>query len=149
MKSHKATHDVLRLVDSKTRCLQRFLELTKRFLSTAENGDFSGLNAFEIGREAIVKALGMYDRKVNENVIRIPLADRNPTLSHAVQARLNEQGRLLKEIIKIDQHVMVCIEREKNRVQQELINSQKRHELAGRFKSSWMPESGEGLDQKL
>ena len=143
------TDDVLRLMDGKKRCLRRFLEISEGFLATAESGDLSSLESFELKRDSIIKTLAMFDRKITEVVRGLPKDVRTHALSESVQARLNEESLIVQSILKKDNRIIECLEIEKTRIQRETAITQKTKEITGRFKSGWMPESGEELDQKV
>jgi hypothetical protein len=140
--------DVIGLLQSKKRCLRRFIEVSDRFLSEAEQADFSGLALFESSRDAVIKTLGLIDRQLTEAVRALPRELRTPALSQAVQSGLDEEAFLVQSISKTDTRIVACIEAEKLHLLRELATSRKSHEIAGRFKSTWVAEAGEGLDQK-
>jgi hypothetical protein len=140
--------DVISLLQNKRRCLRRFLEVSEQFLRDATQGDLSGLDNFESRREAAIKTLGMIDTRITELVRAIPLDRRTATLSQAVQGNLDEEAALVQSILTTDNRIMACIEREKERITKELNATRKQHEIAGKFKSFWMPEAGEGLDRE-
>jgi hypothetical protein len=141
--------DVLGLLQSKKKCLRRFLTVSETFLASAEQGDLSSLESFELQREAVIKALGMYDRKITEAVRAMPMEARTPALSQYVQRDLDDEAYLVQTILKTDNRIVACIEREKERLSKEMAANRKNNELTGRFKSTWVPESGEGLDKKV
>jgi hypothetical protein len=140
--------DVIGLLQSKKRCLRRLLEVSERFLTDAERGDLSELEAFEARRGNVIRTLELIDRHITQTVRAIPLEARTADLSRAVELRLGEERELLHAIMRLDGRILTCIESEKQRLQQQILATRRSHEIAGRFKSTWMPESGEGLDQK-
>jgi hypothetical protein len=96
----------------------------------------------------VIKALGMYDRKLTEAACAVPAAERTPELARTIGLKLDEEAFLVQSILKADNAIILLIEGEKTRLQREAAATQKSKELAGKFKSGWVPESGEGLDQK-
>jgi hypothetical protein len=62
---------------------------------------------------------------------------------------LNEKDRLIQSIILKDNELTLRIEARKKKLQDDLIASRKSHELAGKFKSTWVNEPGEGFDTTL
>lgn len=141
--------DVLTLMQSKNRCLQRLLDISTTFLVASEKGDFSGLDDFELQRNAIIQALDLYDRKIAEVVAKLSAADRTPPLLSKIEETLAEKNRLIQSILTLDDRIIQAIEREKSRIQTELANSRKSQALMNKFKSSWVAESGEELDSTL
>lgn len=96
----------------------------------------------------MIKTLGLIDRRITEAVRAVPSAARTSTLSQAVQNNLDEEAFLVQSILLADNRIVECIEREKERLQKDMAANRKSHEIAGRFKSTWVPEAGEELDQK-
>lgn len=140
--------EVISLLQNKLRCLRRFLEVSEQFLTEAKKGNFTGLDNFESRREAAIKTLGLIDKRITEVVRAIPLESRTAKLSQAVQGNLEGESALVQAILTTDNRIMACMELEKSRVTKELGNNRKQHEIAGKFKSFWMPEAGEGLDRE-
>jgi hypothetical protein len=141
--------DVLGLLQSKNRCLQRFLTLSEDFFSTIQNGDLSTLEMFQTRRESTIKALDLYDRKITEVISQLLPTERTQALIDGVTRVLEEKDRLIHRILAADEKIILKIEDEKNRVQRELSSSQKSRDMLKRFKSSWVPESGEEIDRNL
>jgi hypothetical protein len=141
--------DVVTLLRSKNRCLERFLELSEDFLRPAEQGDLSALPSFEARREATLKAYQLFDRKASEAISALTPADRTPELVEAVSAALRRKEELVHRILDVDLRIISRIEQAKNDLLKELALSRRNQAAVGRFKSTWMPESGEGLDEKL
>ena len=79
--------DVLSLLRSKNRCLEKFLEASTDFLTQARSTDsLPDLPAFEARRDAILKAIDLYDRKVNEAVAMLPQGPKARTLPEGLAA---------------------------------------------------------------
>jgi hypothetical protein len=146
--------DVIKVLQSKNRCLEKLLELSNVFLAK-ENTEPSGehfhsdLDAFIRERDAILKVLDLYDRKVTEVIRALPLSGRTPELISDVQTVLAEKDRLIQSIILKDNELTQHIEQRKRKLQEDLISSRKSHDLAGKFKSTWVSEPGEGFDTTL
>jgi hypothetical protein len=138
--------DVIKVLQSKNRCLQRLLDLSAAFL---QNGNSEHLDSFLSERDAILKALDLYDRKVTEVIRAMPLAARTPELISEVQVVLAEKDRLIQSIILKDNELTSRIEEQKKKLQEDLIASRKNRETVGKFKSTWVHESGEEFDKTL
>ncbi len=138
------------MLQSKNRCLGKLLELSVAFLKKECTERFhEDLEAFIGERDAILKVLDLYDRKVTEAVRSLPLAARTPELISQVQLALNEKDRLIQTIILKDNELTLRIEERKKKLQEDLIASRRSHDLAGKFKSTWVNEPGEGFDTTL
>lgn len=141
--------EVVKLLESKNRCLKRFLRVSADFLPCAELGDFSTLDGFELHRESSIKALELYDAKISETVHSLLPEQKTQALIFEIEARLREKEAIVSQIIELDQKIMRCIDAEKSRVGRELTQSRKSGEMVKKFKSAWVPEAGEELDRKL
>lgn len=141
--------DVLTLLQSKNRCLKKFLDLSADFLKSAEAGDFRELSSFETRRESTIKALELYDRKISEIVELLGPTDRTPELASQVQRELNLKESLIHEILAVDLKIIGKIEEEKNRILREVASTRKSKEAMSKFKSTWTKASGDELDEKL
>lgn len=138
--------DVLGLLQSKNRCLNRFLKITERFLSAK---DLSALPAFEQERESILKALDLYDRKITGVVMGLTDLERTPELSKQVEDALETKHFLVNQILALDEKIIARIEDEKSRLVREMNQTQKTRDTVNKFKSAWIPDSGDGIDETL
>ncbi len=142
--------DVLSLLRSKNRCLDKFLQLSTDFLIEAQRSDsMPDLPLFETQREAILKAVALYDRKLTEAVALLPPGERPRALVQAVEASLQEKDTLVHRILLIDDQILARVEQEKTKLLKEIATNQKRTQSVQKFKSAWIPESGEEIDKKL
>ena len=141
--------DVLSLLQNKKRCLRHLLALSEGFAELAEQGNLSSLNLFETQREGVFKALAMFDRKLTAAVQALSAEERTPDLSLGARRSLEDEAFLVQSILNADNRILKAIEGEKARLTREMNSAQKSKELAGRFKSSWIAESGEELDRKV
>jgi hypothetical protein len=141
--------DVIKLLRSKNRCLQRFLDTSREFLALAETGDFGLLETFQEAREASLKALELYDGKVTEAAQALTAAQKTQALILEIEAEMIRKSVIVREILETDQKVMACLDEEKERVARELTLSRRSGDAIKKFKSAWMPEAGEELDKKL
>jgi hypothetical protein len=142
--------DVIKVLQSKNRCLEKLLELSIAFLAKENSEQYhEELDSFIRERDSILKVLDLYDRKVTEVIRALPLSGRTPELISNVQAVLNEKDRLIQSIILKDNELTQRIEERKRKLQEDMIASRKSHELAGKFKSTWVSEPGEGFDTTL
>jgi hypothetical protein len=141
--------DVLRLLENKNRCLQKFLQVSEDLLVCARAGDFSTLSAVERRRDAIIKTLELYDRKIAEAVSLLPPSDRDSSLSKRVEALLDAKNNLIQLILHGDEELMTRIRTEKDRIERAINEGERGNSVLKKYKSTWMPEAGEELDKKL
>ena len=143
------TSYVIKLLASKNRYLRRYLSVSRDFLVNALTGNLSQLFEVEQKREKLIQAIGVHNRKISEFIRDLSPEFRTPDLVERAQAQMTEEAEVVQSILKVDNQIVECIEHEKLRLKKELLQTQKRKDLAGRFKSAWIPESGEGLDKKV
>ncbi len=147
--------DVLALLRSKNRCLERFLALSETFRERSRAGgeawcDLQSLNDFQDNRDASLKAIELYDRKIQEAVDVLPSHMRQvPQLVDAVRSALERKEELVKRILEADLEVISKIEDVKNRLLKDLNGTRRSREVLSKFKSTWIPRSGEELDKEV
>jgi hypothetical protein len=142
--------DVLGLLRSKNRCLSKFLDASKTFLSEAQSlGALPDLSQFELKRESILKAIFLFDRKLSEAVTCLSAEEKTPALIESVRNALDEKDALLHQIMTTDDRVLRLVEEEKVRITKEITSSQKSRNTIQKFKSAWVAEAGEEIDQNL
>jgi len=142
--------DVLSLLRSKNRCLERFLQVSTEYLTEAARSEqLPDLTIFEAKREAILKAIALYDRKLSEAVTSLPPGPRPRSLVQAVEDSLKEKDLIVHRILLIDDQILARVDAEKTKLLKEMTSNQKKTQAVQKFKSSWISESGEEIDEKL
>jgi hypothetical protein len=141
--------EVVKILESKNRCLKKFLTYSQEFLRSAESGDFSTIQKLQDHRESVIKALQLFDRKITSTIQALRPEERTPELMRSVKAIITIEGELLQSIIETDQQIVSQIEEEKARLLKELSSSDKTAQMVKKFKSTWVSEPGEKLDGKL
>ncbi|MBL7715660.1 MAG: hypothetical protein JNL01_09350 [Bdellovibrionales bacterium] len=144
--------DVLTLLKSKNKCLERFLSLSQQFVAetpSADSLDMATLSQFEARREATLKAMDLFERKLSEAVSLLTPIEKTPELVAAVRAELERKEVLIHKILEVDLKIISKIEETKNQILREISSGKKNREVLSRFKSHWVPASGEGLDETL
>lgn len=141
--------EVLKVLKSKNLCLNNLLTECTKFLNSAQNGDLSCLDDFQKKRASTIKALDLYDRKINELIEKLPAADRTPELQQAIKQTQSLKDQLTHSIITLDEEIISLIKEERNRLLKELTSVDRSSQMVKKFKSKWIPESGEKLDGKI
>ena len=142
--------DVLALLRSKNRCLEKFRDLSRDFLvDCARKEDFTLIQQFQNRRDSTLKAMELYDRKITEAVKFILDHERTPELVEAVKSALARKDHFVQEILGLDLEIISRIEEAKNGLLREFASSRKSKESLSKFKSKWMTPSGEEIDRKL
>lgn len=150
-----SAQEIIRLFQAKNRGLQRLLELGTKFLArwdaaeqTAESRG-EALTRFQARRDSAFRALEHCDRRIGAALAALPNEARTPKMLEESRRALAAKDRLLQALIARDQEIMTRLESEKGRVLEELVDARRGQSLVSKFKSTWVPDSGEGLDQKL
>ena len=60
--------NIIKYLENENKCLIRFKDASLTFLKELCEKDVSGLSLFESKREAIIKALGVFDEKISEAI---------------------------------------------------------------------------------
>jgi hypothetical protein len=145
--------DVLTLLRSKNRCLLRFEQASLRFLGETEGAAVASvensLPKLERSRSRILKALGMFDRKLDTAIGSLADEARTEAFLADVRAEAAETDRIVAGLLKLDESVVARIQECRERIAIELAASEKSKQLVGKFKSEWAGTSGEEIDRKL
>ncbi len=141
--------DVIKLFQTKNRCLKKFLEVSTSLVNFLEKGDFSTLKEAESKREAILKAMELYDRKISETISLLSSSEKTADLKKSVMQELQTKTSLIELILKTEKKIVSSIEIEKEKIHKEILSTEKNKSMVKKFKSSWVAESGEGVDTKL
>ncbi len=140
---------VLSLIRSKNRCVQRFLDLTEEFCFLAEGDRLERLEEFTAQRDAAIRAMELFDRKINEAVAGLTAQEKTPELVSAILGLIEQRDRMIERIQELDRQLIGRIEAHQASLMKELADARKSKQTLNKFKSTWVPESGEGLDHKI
>jgi hypothetical protein len=142
--------DVLGLLRSKNRCLERYLQISEQTLSDhLSRGDFTKLPDLEGERDSILKAIALYDRKLNQAVGELDRNIDTQTLAPLIENELHRKDALVKKIVDVDLQILSRIETERSRLSRDIGATLRAKENLSKFRSEWIPESGDELDSKL
>jgi hypothetical protein len=141
--------EIIKLLESKNRCLKKILDFSVQFLSQTETGDFSQLAQFQAYRDATLKTISLLDKKLTEIISLLPPSQKTPEFIEQAKAIYQKENDLIGKIIEIDQFILSQIQLEKTRLTQEIASSEKNSQAVKKFKSTWVAESGETLDGKI
>ncbi|MEK6704962.1 MAG: hypothetical protein AABZ06_04170 [Bdellovibrionota bacterium] len=141
--------DVVRLLRSRNRCLEKFLAVSTRFLKHQSSLDLSSLQKLEDARNHAIKAFQLYEKKINEIIPSIPSSSRTPDFKEKIKKLVAEHESMLGQILTTDDEIIERIENEKKRLLLEFNSSKKQTTLVKKFKSVWLNKQGEELDKTL
>jgi len=149
------TDEILSHLRSKNRCLENLLDATQRFLSLpieelAENAidrTVDPLAVYERERTSSLKALDLYDRKINEMISALSSDSLPSSFQSAAKNELLTNEKLINAIFKADDVVFEKIQTAQSRLSKIMQETRKGKETLSKFKS--ISESGNSVDQKL
>lgn len=139
------------LLRSKNKCLERFLDITEKFLTkpTPLDDRLDELDLLQSQRDGILKAYQLFDNKVTECVQEKTNADFSPSEIESFKDHFKERSALITRIQEMDRTLIERLEQCMNDLGKDVQASRKGQSALSRFKSSWVQEAGEGIDQKL
>lgn len=144
------------LLKSRNRCLDRFLKITQLYLNKIQSTpdtDLSDLDLFMAEREAVIKALGLFERKITETVDQLCQSEEKSSLVNLarpiIEPLLEERVSIIQNIIQTDEKLFKIIDQVKIKIACELGSTRKLKDNINKFKSIWVTEAGEGIDTKL
>jgi hypothetical protein len=149
--------DVRNLIKSRNRCLQRLVDLSDEFVKSTASGGYPvvdwELPQYETQRDSLLKALGLFDRKISEAVSQMQPSERTPELLESLRRELELSGALIQSVLTADEGVLSRIEQAKADVLREMAVNGRSRSLVSKFKSEWADHSsegrGEGLDETV
>ena len=146
-------NELISLLKSKIRCLRKILQYSEHFLveanTSAHEDNLERVLNLEKKREIAIRTLDLIERKINEVAGQIPRIERTPTRLGQLDALMQESVELVHEIVITDGLVLRKVETIQNEVSKDLLHSKRQQGTIGKFKSSWVSESGSELDKKL
>lgn len=141
--------ELLSLLRSKNRCLERFLAITQEFWEQAGQGDLNDLEAFQGRREETLNAISLFDRKIDEISALIRPGSQPASLVKEVKALIDDREKLIHRILELDLKVIGVIEDERSRLLSGISAARRGKDSIAKFKSTWIAEHGEEIDQTL
>jgi hypothetical protein len=141
--------DVHALLRGKSRCLAQLVDISRSFLESAESahGPLPGLIAdFDRKREDAFRAVELIDRRINE---LSPHLSHSPEWNSSVREIVLQHQGLARSLQELDGRIILLIESARHGLAREIQEHGRLRDKLSKFKSQWMPDQGEGLDQKL
>ena len=141
--------EVLKLLQSQVRCLRKLLDYSEEFLLSCSDGEFSTFTKYDQKRAKIFKALELYDHKITEVANTLSPEEKTSELIELLKAEALAKNSLIQAIFVKDQKIILAIQNERERLIRLASSSDKNKEMLNKFKSTWVPESGEKLDGRI
>lgn len=148
--------EILSLLRSKNRCLERLIDATREFLKQPferlvqeTTSEPSPLAAYEEERTAVIRTLEMHDRKIGELITTLDSSERTGVFMEDVKSELLENERLIIGVVNADEIVFQRIRDAQNQITKLLAENRKSRELLSKFKSAAGSPTGEEMDCTL
>lgn len=141
---------LLSLLRSKNKCLLRYHEITSLFvMQSGDSIDVDELSKLESARESVLRAISLFNLKINEKISTLPDFERTSEFISLVRELDTERDQVIERIREADCCLIKKLDLEKSKVKSELTSERRRHQQVGKFKSQWVGTSGSEIDQKL
>jgi hypothetical protein len=151
----KRSEEILELLQSKNRCLDRLMAETRAFLAipiealVAEGQEKTGpLTTYEEARTSIIRTLELHDRKISELIAELPKNEKTPVFVEAARAEMQKNERLILSVFNADDIVFRKIGDAQAQIIKLMQENRKSRDILGKFKSA-SGQTGEGMDTTL
>ena len=141
--------NLLGLIRSRNRCLEKILTLTDDYSSQTDTSDLQGLEPFQEKRAVVFKAIDLYDRKISEVITEMPRQEKTNALVDAVKSLVSQKEELTRKIFISDDKILKKIEAAQRDISKEMQTARRNKASLNKFKSSWVTENGEEVDKSL
>ena len=142
-------NQMITIVRTKITLLQAFHQYSVDFLQEITNGDLSGLDQFEARRNQCLEVILSGDKKIAEIAKGIAEKEKTTALLHVLGELSRRSDHIFSEIIQIDAKIIEKLSQEKDQLKGRLTDFNRNEKLVRKFKSSWIPNSGDKLDGSL
>jgi L-cysteine desulfidase len=129
--------NIFDLLERRNEYFLRFLLLSQSFREKVFRGDLNDLELFYDNRESIINIIEHINTRLNEEVEnfdekKYPITKQAKT---TVKSCLDYRDELVKKILDVDLELMVALDREKDKVIEELKQVGKTHKTFSSYKS--------------
>lgn len=141
--------DLLALLRSQNRCLQKFVQSSEQNLELLRLGQELPYDQFQKYRDTLLKTLQFFSKKISEKVLQLKGQALSPDVQSQVKLLLNQRDENLTRVRTLDQEIFTLMESKLNVIRTEISAVHRSKQLLSRFKSIRQHQNGEGLDNKL
>ena len=141
--------DVQALLKGKTRCLAQIIEISRTFLDSAESSPTSIIELttdFDRNRSDAFQVLELIDQKIQAILPATTELSKYPSPAQSEILEHRQLGLVLREI---DTKIFQILEGARQGLAREVSEQSRLKDKLSKFKSQWIPDQGEGLDQTL
>lgn len=130
-------------------CLEKMIQLSQTFLNQAQKNNFKAVDQFDESREVNFKFLVQCNQSLDAltqalNPVQLPQETQNRLRDLAL-----DYHSLARTLSLIDEKIEIHIESHQSLIRKELTVLEKQSLHVKKFKSTWLPESGERLDDQI
>lgn len=147
--------EIVSLLQTKNRCLDRLMESTRSFLHAPleslvidRGGLDTPLSLYENERGAIIQTLELHDRRINLLIGEMSPLDKTPALMEAVRAELMQNEKLIISVFNADDIVFARIREAQSQITKLITENRKSKDILSKFKSGQLA-TGDGMDTTL
>lgn len=149
------SEEILELLRSKNRCLDRLMGETRTFLAvpletlvTEADAQQGSLSRYEDARASIIRTLELHDGKIADLIAKLVPTERTPAFLDATREEMNRNKKLIVTVFNADDVVFRKIAEAQSQVLKLIQENRKSRDLLVKFKSGQAP-TGEGMDTTL
>jgi len=140
---------ILKVLESRNRCLKKIFEFSDNFLSQLNENDLSDFQAFEIWRNSAIKTLSLYDNYINTLTETLSSEEKNEKFKSSLRNMLEISKNYIYYIQTIDEKIIEKIEKEKASLLKSLAAAEQSKKSVAKFRSEIASKSGGQLDGKI
>lgn len=157
MATNNSNIEILILLQSKNRCLERLLDATSLFLScpleslilTDGSADLAPpLAKYEAERNSVIKTLELHDRTINSLTAALTAEEKTPSFLNQVRNELLQNEKLITSVVNADEIVFKRIQDAQTQIAKLVNETRKTGDMLSKFKSA-STTTGEGMDKTL
>jgi hypothetical protein len=151
------SEEILSLVRSKNRCLERLMAVTQEVLTLSDEkllekemkSNNSPLDIYDRERIAVTRSIELFDGKISEVISSLTIEEKQSGLIEVLKAEMHKSELLLESIFSADDIVFKKINDMQKLVSNQLMENRKSREMLSKFRSQWVPEAGDEVDTTL
>lgn len=136
------------LLRSKNDVLNRLVKMTEECLEKIKAGNFDQLARFQARRGHMFEALMSFDKKIAEETKKLTRHDLTEGTRLNLLGEHTAGKKDLERLTQFDKELVQTLQAEYERITDEIVANRKAYARMGKFKSSWVPESGTELDRE-
>jgi hypothetical protein len=151
----KRSDEILELLRSKNRCLDRLMAETRTFLAVpvealvSEVGSKIGpLTTYEDARASIIRMIELLDQNIAGLIQGLLSVERTPEFIASTREEIQRNERLIISVFNADDIVFRKIGDAQGQITKLIQENRKSRDLLGKFKSA-SGQTGEGMDKTL